>query len=114
MSSRNADLELLARELHELRPLMERDDPPASPQDILVMRRVSGLPLKRWGEFCRRFPLSHWYALPLPEHMGKSLEAALADVRPDTRRDGLTPPPDHPDITDALASMLSREMLFQQ
>ena len=48
MSSRNADFELLTRELRALRLLMEQDEPPATPQDILVMRRVSGLPLKRF------------------------------------------------------------------
>lgn len=114
MSSRNTDFALLTRELRALRLLMEQDDPPASPQDVLVMRRVSGLPLKRWGEFCRRFPLSHWYALPLPEGMAETLDTALADIRPDTRQDGPDPLPDHADVMNALASMLSRAMLIQQ
>lgn len=114
MSSRNADFELLTRELRALRLLMEQDEPPATPQDILVMRRVSGLPLKRWGEFCRRFPLSRWCALPLPEEMGKNLDIALADVCPDMRRDGQPSLPKPPDFMNVLASMLSREMLHQQ
>ena len=114
MSSRNADFELLTRELRALRLLMEQDEPPATPQDILVMRRVSGLPLKRWGEFCRRYPLSRWCALPLPEEMGKNLDIALADVCPDMRRDGRTVLPNQPDFMNVLASLLSREMLHQQ
>lgn len=114
MSSRNADFELLTRELRALRLLMEQDEPPPSPQDILVMRRVSGLPLKRWGEFCRRFPLSRWCALPLPEEMGKNLDAALADVCPDMRREGRSSFINQPNFMNVLASMLSREMLCQQ
>lgn len=115
MSSRNADFKLLARELRTLRLLMEQDDVHSSPQDILVMRRVSGLTLKRWSEFCRRFPLSRWCALPLPEETGRSLDAALADVCPDMRRSGQPEPVRlQPEFMGVLASMLSQEMLQQQ
>lgn len=114
MSPRNADLALLTRELRALRQIMEQDDEPTSRQDILVMRRVSGLPLKRWDEFCRRFPLSRWCALPLPEKIGQNLDAALADVCPDMCRSRETPRPKQPDFMSVLSSMLSQEMLLQQ
>lgn len=114
MSSRNADFELLTRELRTLRLLLEQDEPPATPQDILVMRRVSGLPLKRWGEFCRRFPLSRWCALPLPEEVGKNLDTTLADICPDMRENEGPVLANQPDFMNVLASLLSREMLHQQ
>lgn len=55
---------------------------PGAPDNaLLVARVVRGFSREGWQEFCRAYPLSQWYALPVPDEIATGVR--VADLRAD-------------------------------
>lgn len=132
MSKNTTDPRALARELGDLpRSLSGNGTPsapdapqaPALPQDpatapdaahkaLLVARVVRGFSREGWQEFCRAYPLSQWYALPVPDEVVTGVR--LADLRADP---ACAEPPVPGDVllgalgSSMFAAQLERELL---
>lgn len=98
-SKHNTDPQALARELGDLGRSLSGTDasdtvaPQALPQGatddgvpdeaLLLARVVRGFSREGWQEFCRAYPLSQWYALPVPDEVATGVR--VADLRADPR-----------------------------
>lgn len=61
--------------------------PFGDPEDaLLVARVVRGFSQSGWQEFCRAYPLSQWYALPVPDELATGVR--LADLRAEVAAPG--------------------------
>ena len=95
MNRNTTDPHALARELGDLRgslaggegaaPAPETLQLPqgtgAPDNALLVARVVRGFSREGWQEFCRAYPLSQWYALPVPDEVVTGVR--VADLRAD-------------------------------
>ncbi|MDE5878737.1 MAG: GGDEF domain-containing protein [Desulfovibrio sp.] len=98
MNRNTTDPHALARELGDLRgslaasgadeaepgapaALPQGEDAGAPPDALLVARVVRGFSREGWQEFCRAYPLSQWYALPVPDEVATGVR--VADLRAD-------------------------------
>ncbi len=130
MNKNTTDPQALARELGDLpRSLSGKGAPPAAPQALapsrdtasapdaahkalLVARVVRGFSHEGWQEFCRAYPLSQWYALPVPDEVVTGVR--LADLRADP---ACAEPPVPGDVllgalgSSMFAAQLERELL---
>lgn len=97
MSKQRTDPHALARELDDLgrslsgsktqakaepQALPEGSSEVRSPHESLLLARVvRGFSREGWQEFCRAYPLSQWYALPVPDEVATGVR--VADLRAD-------------------------------
>ncbi|MBD5648131.1 MAG: GGDEF domain-containing protein [Desulfovibrio sp.] len=100
MNRNTTDPHALARELGDLRGSLSGHaapdgpaptDAPAAlslpeggadaPDARIVARVVRGFSHEGWQEFCRAYPLSQWYALPVPDEVATGVR--VADLRAD-------------------------------
>lgn len=101
MNRNTTDPHALARELGDLRGSLAAEAGAPAPQALpegqagpgapgapgtpdnalLVARVVRGFSREGWQEFCRAYPLSQWYALPVPDEVVTGVR--VADLRAD-------------------------------
>ena len=97
MNRNTTDPHALARELGDLRGSLSGHAAPAAPDAPaalslpeggadapdarIVARVVRGFSHEGWQEFCRAYPLSQWYALPVPDEVATGVR--VADLRAD-------------------------------
>lgn len=101
MNRNTTDPHALARELGDLRGSLSGHGPAgeapqtspeapqaalslpegAGPDALVVARVVRGFSREGWQEFCRAYPLSQWYALPVPDEIATGVR--VADLRAD-------------------------------
>lgn len=86
--------------------------PDAADKALLVARVVRGFSHEGWQEFCRAYPLSQWYALPVPDEVVTGVR--LSDLRADP---ACSEPPVPGDVllgalgSSMFAAQLERELL---